>query len=170
VRRLALLLLLLLVARAPHAQPVKWQAYESPAGRFKVLFPGAPIVKHGTRRTEIGEILTSRYSAADRAGATYDVTFTDYPKEGIAKLNAEQLLDATRDGLVYLAKGRLISEKPLPAGREQEIEGGDGMRYRVRLLLVGNRLYQLSALAKPPDRADAPKFFGSFALTGVTRP
>jgi len=167
-------LVLLLVALPLHAQPVKWQPYESPAGKFRAAFPGAPTVRHGRRGTEIGDVVTARYSAGDRAGATYDITFSDYPREGIARLSAAKLMDAVRDGLVYLAKGKLVSEKPYTlgrfAGREQEIEGADGMRYRVRLLLVENRLYQLTAMARPPDKAEEQKFFGSFRLTGATRP
>jgi len=174
MRRIAALAAAVLFALPLHAQPARWRTFESPSGGFRILFPAEPAVRHGTRRTELGDVQTSRYSAADRAGATYNVTFSDYPPAGIAKASAEKLLDASRDGLVYLSRGKLISEKPSPlgkfAGREQEIEGADGTRYFIRLLLVGNRLYQLAAVARPPDTAEAQKFFGSFVLTGAARP
>jgi hypothetical protein len=53
------------------------------------------------------------------------------------------------------------------AVRDLEIVGVDGMRYRIRLLLVENRLYQLTALARPPARPDEDRFLGSFQLTGM---
>ena len=150
----------------------KWQTFESAPGRYKVAFPGTPVMKHGKLRTDIGEVVSTRHTA-DSADATYDVTYNDYPKDGIARLSAEKLIDAARDGLVYQSKGTLAVEKPFTqgklAGREHEIVGEDGMRYRIRLLLVGNRLYQLTAMARPPARPDERKFFSSFQLTGVTQ-
>lgn len=150
----------------------KWQTFESVQGRYKVAFPAAPEMKQGKLRTDIGMVTSTRHTA-DSADATYDVTYNDYPKDGIARLSAAKLIDAARDGLVYQSKGTLAVEKPFTlgklAGREHEIVGEDGMRYQIRLLLVGNRLYQLTAMARPPARPDEQKFFSSFQLTGVTQ-
>ena len=147
---------------------VRWQTFESGGGRFKVAFPGAPVMKQGRLRTEIGEIASVRHTA-DSADATYDVTYNDYPESGVARLTAAKLLDTARDGLVYQAKGTLASEKTFMlgtrTGREYDISGEGGMRYRIRLLLVNNRLYQLSAIARLPAAADDRKFFDSFQLT-----
>src|SRR5258706_936529 len=147
-----------------HAQPrdtESWQLFESAAGRYKVDFPRTPVAKRGTLRTEIGDVVSTRHTA-DSADATYDVTYNDYPKDGIAQLSPVKLMDTVRDGLVYQSKGRLVSEKPFAlgklTGREAEIAGEDGMRYRIRLLLVANRLYQLTAMARPPARPDEQKF------------
>jgi len=160
-----------LLAQARDA--ASWQTFESAPGRYKVAFPGAPVMQQGKRRTEIGVVVSTRHTA-DSADATYDVTYNEYPKEGIARLSPANLMDAARDGLVYLSKGKLVSDKPFAfgrlAGREQEILGEDGMRYRIRLLLVANRLYQLTAMARPPARPDEQKFFTSFQLIGVTPP
>jgi hypothetical protein len=155
-----------------HAQArdaTRWQSFEMPAGRYKAAFPAEPVMQQGKLRTEIGEVVSTRHTA-DSADATYDVTYNDYPKDGIARLSAAQLMDTVRDGLIYQSKGRLVSEKPFIfgklAGREHEIAGEDGMRYRIRLLVVSNRLYQLTAMARPPAQPEARKFFDSFQLTG----
>jgi hypothetical protein len=146
---------------------IEWRTFESSAGKFKAAFPAAPTMKRGRLRTEIGEIVSTRHSA-DSADATYDLTYNDYPRDAIARASAAKLVDAARDGLVYQSKGELVSEKPFTlgnrAGREIEISGADGMRYRIRLLLVENRLYQLTAMAKPPARPEEQKFFSSFQL------
>jgi len=159
-----------------HAQArdtADWQPFVSEAGRYKTIFPATPVMRRGTLRTEIGAVVSTRHTA-DGAGATYDVTYNDYPKDGIARLSTAQLMDTVRDGLVYQSKGKLVSEKPFMlgklAGREHEIEGEDGMRYRIRLLVVANRLYQLTAMARPPAQAEAQKFFDSFRLTGPGAP
>ena len=93
---------------------------------------------------------------ADAQRSTYDVTYNDYPGDAVARLSPGKLMDAARDGLLYLSKGELVSEKPFTfgklTGREQEIAGQDGTRYRIRMLLVQNRLYQLTAMARPPSR------------------
>ena len=153
---------------------VNWTTFESTPGRYQVAFPRAPVMKQGKLRTEIGDVVSVRHSAGDGSDATYDVTYTDYPGARVAGLSAATLLETVRDGLVYQAKGKLISDKPFTigkvSGREQEIVGGDGMRYRIRLLLVERRLYQLTAMARPPAQPDERKFFGSFQLTGVTSP
>lgn len=152
----------------------RWRIFESAPGKFKVAFPGAPIRKQTGVRTEIGHVVSTRHSAGDGTGTTYDVTYSDYPKAGIARLSPAKLLNAVRDGLVHKAKGRLVSEKPFTMdgipGRELEILADNGMWYRTRLLLVENRLYQLTAIVQPPTRADEQRFFDSFQLTGLIRP
>jgi hypothetical protein len=152
----------------------RWQSYHSAEGRFKVAFPGEPVTKRGKFRTATGDIPSTQHTAGDGAEATYDVRYSDYPGKIMAKLTPAKLLDAARDGLVAQSKGKLASEKPFSmgkvAGREQEIVGEDGTRYRIRLLLVENRLYQLTAMARPPARADEDRFFGSFQLIGFSKP
>ena len=175
-RRLFLAGAALVLAAGPlRAQTVAgWRSFESAAGRFEVAFPGNPVTRRGKLRTDAGEVPSTAHSAGDEAGATYDVRYSDYPKAIMARLTPAKLLDAASDGLVAQSKGRLASEKPFAmasfAGRDQEIVGEDGTRYRVRLLLVENRLYQLTAMARPPARADEDRFFGSFQLMGFSKP
>ena len=66
---------------------IKWRVFESAEGRFKVAFPGDPVTKRGKFRTEIGDVLSTRYTTGDGADATYDVRHSDYPKAGITRLS-----------------------------------------------------------------------------------
>ena len=169
---IALLQLALLPAiaqtSAPTRQTVRWQVFESAAGKFRVVFPEAPTTSAGKMRTDIGEVLSTRHTAWDGGGTTYDVRINEYPKAGIDRLTAEKLLDAARDGLIYRANGKLESEKAITweklPGRDQVIVAENGMRYRVRLLLLGSRLYQLTAMARAPNLADEQRFIDSFQL------
>src|SRR5690242_17009918 len=78
----------------------RWQTFEIPAGRYKAAFPSEPYMQQGKLRTEIGDVVSTRHTA-DGAGATYDVTVNDYPKDGVARLSPGKLVSTVRDGLVY---------------------------------------------------------------------
>ena len=150
--------------------PPGWKEVAIPAGRFKVLMPGAPKTSRQTIRTDIGNVVSTRYTVTDAAQVTYDVLFNEYPAAGVAKTNPQKLLDGARDGLLYQTKGRMVAEKHLTfanlPGRDQIIMDEKGTHYRVRLLWAGNRLYQIMAVSPGKPRPDADLFFDSFQIVG----
>ena len=150
--------------------PPGWIEFEMPAVRFKVLLPGPPKTSRQTIRTDIGNVAATRYTTTDAADVTYDVLLNDYPKAGVSKSNPQKLLEAVRDGLVYQTKGRMISDKHITLanfpGRDIEIMGGEGSHYRVRLVWVETRLYQIMAVTLGKPRPEANVFFDSFQITG----
>ncbi|HET9404137.1 MAG TPA: hypothetical protein VFO57_06120 [Burkholderiales bacterium] len=150
--------------------PPGWKEVAIPAGRFKVLMPGAPKTSRQTIRTDIGNVAATRYTVTDNANVTYDVLFNEYPAAGVAKVNPQKLLDSARDGLLYQTKGKMVSEKHITLsgfpGREQIIMSGEGTHYRVRLAWAGNRLYQVMAVSPGKPRPDAELFFDSFQIVG----
>lgn len=150
--------------------PPGWREFESKPGRFRVLLPGVPATSRQTIRTDIGNVASTRVTTTDAANVTYDILFNDYPRAGVSKVSPQKLLDGARDGLLYQTKGRLIGEKPLTLanfpGRDQEIMGGDGTHYRIRLVWAGNRLYQIMAVTPGQPRPDAQVFFDSFQIVG----
>ena len=170
-----LLAALLLTAAPPllaQGMP-QWKIYEFAEYRFRALFPEGPAEKKGRLKTEIGDVVSARYTA-DGGNATYDVTITDYPAERVGKINPDKVINSARDGLVEHAKGRLESSRASVMGhariRDCVIIGGDGTRYRVKLTLIGTRLYQVTAMAKPPATAEEEKFLSSFQLIGKGSP
>lgn len=150
--------------------PPGWIEFEMPAARFKVLLPGPPKTSRQTIRTDIGNVAATRYTTTDAANVTYDVLLNDYPKAGVSKSNPQKLLEAVRDGLVYQTKGRTISDKHITLanfpGRDIEIMDGEGSHYRVRLVWVETRLYQIMAVTLGKPRPEANVFFDSFQITG----
>lgn len=150
--------------------PPGWREFESKAGRFRVLLPGAPATSRQTIRTDIGNVASTRFTTTDAAKVTYDILFNDYPGTGVSRASPQKLLDGARDGLLYQTKGRLIGEKPITLanypGRDQEIMSGDGTHYRIRLVWAGNRLYQIMAVTPGQPRPDAQVFFDSFQIVG----
>jgi hypothetical protein len=160
-------------ASSPQQPPraFRWQPFQSRDGGFSVQFPGKPEVSRRTIRTDAGDVISVRHTAGDGAHATYDVTINDYPRDSVGRLTPGRMIDAARDGLVFQSKGRLVSQKAAAVGkvqgRDHEIEGADGMRYHVRLLAVGSRVYQITAMAQPPAQPETQRFFDSFRLTGI---
>lgn len=150
--------------------PPGWIKFEMPAARFKVLLPSPPKTSRRTIRTDIGNVAATRYTTTDAANVTYDVLLNDYPKAGVSKSNPQKLLEAVRDGLVFQTKGRTISNKEITLanfpGRDIEIMGGEGSHYRVRLVWVETRLYQIMAVTPGKPRPEANVFFDSFQITG----
>jgi hypothetical protein len=156
---------------APRAgTPAGWREFQIPAGRFKVLMPGTPKTSRQTIPTDIGKVASTRYTVTDAANVTYDVLLNDYPKTGIAKANPHKLLDSVRDGLMYQTKGKLISDRRMTLatfpGRDLEIMGIEDQHFRVRLVWVETRLYQIMAVTPGQPRPEANVFFDSFQITG----
>ena len=150
--------------------PPGWIEFEMPAARFKVLLPGTPKTSSRKIKTDMGDVAATRYTTTDAANVTYDVLLNDYPKAGVSKSNPQKLLEAVRDGLVFQTKGRTISNKQITLanfpGRDIEIMGGEGSHYRVRLVWVEARLYQIMAVTPGKPRPEANVFFDSFQITG----
>jgi hypothetical protein len=157
-------------AAPPQPIPPGWREFGIPAGRFKVLMPGTPKTSRQTLRTDIGNVAATRYTVTDAANVTYDVLLNDYPRAGIAKANPQKLLEGARDGLMYQTKGRMISDNPITLasfpGRDLEIMGANGSHYRVRLVWVETRLYQVMAVTPGKPEPEADIFFNSFQITG----
>jgi hypothetical protein len=155
-------------AASPEKAPPGWQEIDLPAARFKVLMPGAPKTSRQTIRTDIGNVVSTRYTVTDAANVTYDVMFNDYPAAGISRTNPQKLLDGARDGLVYQTKGRMIGDKHITLtgfpGRDQEILAPDGTHYRIRLVWTENRLYQIMAVTPGQPRPESSVFFDSFRV------
>jgi len=100
------------------------------------------------------------------------VSYSDYPQNVLTN-DPRAALDAFRNSVITSTDGKLLSERSISLngyrGRELEIEiadDSDTAIARLRIYLVGNRLYYIYTLA-PEDRASSPsveKFLDSFKL------
>lgn len=161
------------VAQAP-ARPQQvaafapWRDLESKRGGFRAQFPGEPREGRKTIRTDIGEVVSTRYTITDGNNVTYDILYNDYPKAGVAKIAPQKLLEGARDGLLSQTKGRLDVDKRITLGnipgREGEIATKEGTRYRFRLLWAGNRMYQVLVITRGRPGPDAQRFLDSFQI------
>lgn len=157
-----------------------WMVHKAPDANFQANFPAEPEVSVQTIETAAGAIPYTTYMAELAGGSiAFGVAYNDYPAD-VRDADPEKVLDGGRDGARENLNGRLVSETRMlhrghPA-REftivAEIEG-QPLFYHTRLMLIGNRLYQLQIVRvgdTPVDIADVVRFFASFEQIDPTPP
>jgi len=149
--------------------------YVSPAGRFKIRFPGVPQEFAGTHDAKLGKIAS--HFVMLNTDVTHVVNYTDYPMNIEQPQLVKGFLDNARDG----GLARVAKEEPrILAESDVSVEGHPGRFVRVelkgdailrhKLVVVGNRLYVLSVGTpkRPEAQAEYEKrataFFDSFKL------
>jgi hypothetical protein len=154
---------------AAGGEKTKWVKISPEGANCEILFPAKPKEMPGKGMTQF---------LLEREGgkAALLLQIQDLPKElDIGNAAAVKLaLDAGRDALKTLFKGgKLLVDKDVKVngkypGRDVDIDIPDLGIYRVRMILTGPKLYQVTALG-PKDYlngAEAKKFRGSFKLKG----
>lgn len=162
---------------APELDPNSWKEFSSREGRFSARFPGVPTKTSFSVDTASGKLDT--YSFVLLTSTEYRIAYTDFPVD-LESQDEKLLLDGARDGGISEVKGKLLEEKDISldghAGRFFKAELPSGRVARVRVYLVGNRLYQLLTIA--PENSSSPndirlnetntaKFFDSFKLMKI---
>jgi hypothetical protein len=146
-----------------------WKEFASPEGRFSVLMVGPP--------QEENVNAVHRYRCQPRKDVVYTVTYLDVPDDALKKdapnyknvflVKAAKILESPENynGTVRQdAKPLLLGEHP---GLEVEMEAANQVHFLVRLYLVNNRYYQVTAQG-PADAIHSPeasRFLDSFKLT-----
>jgi len=142
-------------------------------GHFAASFPSA--VRRGNRIVdkEIGQIATFQVYASQGAVA-FMVTYSDYPDGYVAKTGAATVYRDAAKGAAEDAKGTVRGEENCKlgdvAGLEVVIDGPDrGYVERMRLYVVGDRLFQVTYVGPPDSEAGkaALDFLDSFRLLPV---
>ncbi len=149
-----------------------FEPYHSAEGRFSILFPGKPERKLQKENTQIGKLEFVIYQAGSKE-IGFIVGYVDYPQKMFENVDIEKMLDGARDGAVRNVNGELESEKALdfhghPA-REFEIKVPEEATVKSRIILIGNRLYQVMAVSESKSvlKKNCPKFFASFEVDGI---
>lgn len=148
--------------------------YVSTVGRFRIRFPGVPKDYKSTTDTKLGQLASHFVVLA--TDVTHSVNYTDFPMNLEQPELIKQVLDNARDGgLARVAREepRVLSETDVSVeghpGRLLRLEL-KGEVVRLKLLVVGNRVYVLSlGTPKQPDAQAkyeqmATTFFDSFKL------
>ena len=148
-----------------------WREYRPAEGGFSVLLPQKPAQSERRLATPAGAVVMRMLSV--RVGEQMlGAGFADFPAP-----ITESLVDAMRDALVANVGGKVDTERAVQAGdasgREFAASGTVGRgagarpgRLRARLLVRGQRYYQLVWLGGPDDMsaADIDLFLASFKI------
>jgi TonB family protein len=167
------------IQQSAEARPESWQRFVSNEGRFAVFFPGTPTVSEEVvdhpgvrfvlRKTQL------------RTFAEYGVMYADYPKSITDNTSADVLLDEGAKGAVAEVNSQLLSISPISVGgypgRFLKERMPNGTIMQVKIILVGQRMYQVAITTPKEDGADpatvgfhnsiASKFLDSFQLNNI---
>lgn len=156
----------------PAAIPAGWTQLTSEKGGFRAAFPSKPEEEASTQDTEAGQARTLTYSVSGDDGFLA-VSVTQFAAGTMSQTPADKVLEGARDGAIANVGGTLLSWKPAtlsPAprqaatARDYEAKTKDGLRVSARLVLAGDRLYQIIHV-RPAEANDAfQKLAASFTL------
>jgi hypothetical protein len=143
-----------------------WREFTSPEGGFTVMLPSKPA-RDSRELVLAGTKTTMHMVAAHAPEMAFGVGYADLPPG----TDAVRAVEEGRDALVKNIAGRVSAERRLdaPAGVEFEAEGsaeGNPMRLAARVLVAGNRYYQVVLVARAARAAEVDRtiFPGSFRL------
>lgn len=148
----------------------QWKRFTSDTGKFSALFPGTPGEKIVPVKTALGESEAHSFLVQPDVETAYGINYNDYPA-AVDVDHPQKLFDQCQASIVG-EKGKIVVQQELkiqnyPA-RELEFQAGGEANYsgRVRLILVGHRIYDLVAifLTANPHAPERQKFFDSFSL------
>jgi hypothetical protein len=147
-------------------------AFVSKEGKFSVTLPDKPLEK--TAKVKVGDLdLDHHIFTVGQKDRAQLITYLDYTKEVIGADTDKFLSGAIERNTAFL-KGKVVSDEKITFGKQKhpgrdiriEYGGEKKQFYRARIVLAGNRLYQVVALG--PDEfikgKDADEYFKSFAL------
>lgn len=153
---IATLLAMALVVQAPKGD---WKPFKSPKGDFTAVFLSKPAEKKRAWKFS-GGVVDLVTASVKRGVTTYEISYGDLPRE-LAE-DPQKALDAGRDDIIKQLKADVGRESPTEwkghPGRELTVDvpkavvvgGASG---RIKLLLIGRRLYQVAAIVPTADRA-----------------
>ena len=160
---------------SPPEANTQWQTFGFAEGRFSIQFPGTPEVST-TPLDSSGQIVSHKYSVATRA--EYAVTYADYTVKLDGVDAANKVLDDWSKSAIAASNSELLSTNKIllgeSPGRELKARMKDGAIARMKIFVVGQRLYQVAVILPrlenaPPEEVTlydqaASKFLNSFKL------
>lgn len=162
--------MLVVFALAGCRAEVGWREFRSTEGGFSVMLPGKPEEQSQTTASAYGTV-ESHVFLVDNGESGFLTSYVDYPLELIRDSSVGVILDGVSVGILSQSSGTLVSSVDIQFGdydgRQLEITspGGESV-LTVQIYLVGNRIYQLSVVAKVGANvsADTTLYFESFTL------
>lgn len=157
--------------------PQAWKEYSSTEGGFSILFPGTP--SESSQLVEAAPGVQFKLSIHSlKTLAEYGVMYADYPIPVGDPAVARRVLDNGAKGAVASVNSELLELKEIALdghpGRYLKERMPRGELMRVKMLLVGQRMYQVAITTPREEGASAEmvkqyetmadKFLNSFKL------
>ncbi|HLX60266.1 MAG TPA: hypothetical protein VKX17_03180 [Planctomycetota bacterium] len=148
------------------------EEFKSEAGGFAILAP-VELKEQTTSVDSVNGKIDTHMFQGDKNGKRYVVGYTDYPADLIKQEGADKLLDLARDGAAKSLNGKVANESKIALdgnpGRELDLDAKQDnadTKYKMRLYMAGNRLYQIVIAAQAGKAApeEVNDFLNSFKL------
>ena len=166
MRKLLALVLAIAVQTAACAAET-WELVKPDGLGFEVEFPGKP--EHQEQDGDDGGKI--RTYVVRSSSAAYDVTIWDLPDGTVGPENVSQFLDNFRDSNLDGISAKLRTESKIEIGGHAArdiVADVMGMVWRGRMVIAGNRLYQIVAIVSKAaaQSAETERYLASFKLQG----
>lgn len=163
--RFLIALVLAFAVQTAQCSAETWELVKPDNLGFSVEFPAKPEFKE-EQGDDGGKIRTY---AVRSAAAAYDVTIWDLPEGAVKPENSSPFLDNFRDGTLDGITAKLRAETKIEIGGQPArdvIADVMGMVWRGRLVIAGNRLYQVVAIvSKAAEQSETTeRYLSSFKL------
>lgn len=148
------------------AEP-RWERVSAADASFSVEVP-SPVRESVQPMDSAYGKLDAHFTTAVFRGTTYALMWVDYPVEALT--STQEVLDHAVSGALYSFGASIEGQQDIEvngfAGREIRAKTATSLPMRLRIYLVGRRLYQLSVsgLNRPASEGDASRYLESFAL------
>ena len=165
--RTLIAIVLALAVHTAECAAESWELVKPDNLGFSVELPGNPEFKE-ENGDDGGKIRTY---AVRSSAAAYDVTIWDLPEGATTPENVSQFLDNFRDSTLDGISAKLRTEAKIEIGGHpaRDVTADVmGMVWRGRMVIAGNRLYQVVAIvSKASEHSETTeKYLSSFKLFG----
>jgi hypothetical protein len=144
--------------------------YTSKDGKFSIKFKTTPQESTKDVPTAVGDVKMYMFMHEESVTKAYMVAYCDYPSELIKASDAKTLLNGSKEGVVGQFQATITEEKSSKFQGHESMDftaGGPQYNTAYKLVLAGNRLYQIGILqdGSAVSADDIDKFIGSFKIT-----
>ncbi len=127
-----------------------WKPFASERAGFTIAFPSPPKESKQRVQAAAGELEVLVFVSEEKNDTSFVVSCSDVPESASGKETIDKRLDFARDGAAANSRGKLRTEKKIEReghpGRDLVIDHEDTTVVRLRLFVVGRRLYQVMVI------------------------
>src|SRR5258707_28115 len=130
--------------------PHRWETYAGPDHAFLIELPGKPRIETiQAPRGDGGTVTINAITAAPTSHTSYSCDYTARDHDGGE--SSDRILEAARDGSLRKIQGTVLNQRRITVqgypGLEMQVSARGDSLVDERLLVVGDRLYMIIAVA-----------------------
>jgi hypothetical protein len=131
--------------------PHRWETYTAPDNAFLIELPAKPRIEtiQAPREDGGGTVIINAITAAPTSHTSYSCDYTERDHHGGE--SSDKILESARDGSLRKTQGTVLNQRRITVqgypGLEMQVSARGDSLVDERLLVVGERLYMIIAVA-----------------------